>query len=265
MRRPGPIPARIEQERPVSHRFRRPASIGAVASVLALAALSGAAPALAHTAHAVGNYLVEIGWRNEPAYVGQPNAVQVTITDHRDGSPVLDLAPDDLKVVVSTAGTNSASLTFDPAFDAVEKVGSLGEYDAAIVPTAPGDYSFHITGSIHGTAADLTVASGDETFNPVVVSTDIEFPAKMPTLTEVGTRLDRIDARIEALQSAAPGGDSGAVVDSRLANLENAVTAAQDAADGANRNALWGFIVGLIGVVLWLRGRRTPKAPPAAR
>jgi hypothetical protein len=231
----------------VSHR------VSAVAlAVVASAAL--AAPVLAHTGHEVGNYVLEIGWLHEPAFVGQPNAVQVTVSDHRDGSHILDLASDDLTVIVSTAGANSGSLVFEPAFDAVEKTGSLGEYDAALVPTAPGDYSFHVTGSIHGTAVDLTVASGDATFDPVVASTDLEFPAKMPTLTEVGTRLDRIDARIAALQTAAPDG----TVAQQIAAAQTAARNARDAADAANRNAQVGWIVGLIGIVLALRAWRRP-------
>jgi hypothetical protein len=216
-----------------------------------------AAPVLAHTGHEVGTYVLEIGWLHEPAFVGQPNAVEVTVSNHGDGAPILDLATDDLTVVVSTAGANSASLVFEPAFDAAEKTGSLGEYDAALVPTAPGDYSFHITGSIHGTAVDLTVASGDETFDPVVASTDLEFPAKMPTLTEVGTRLDRIDARIEALQTAAPGEGPEALQVAQAAR--SAASDARSAADAANRNAQLGFIVGLFGIVLALRARRGAK------
>ncbi|HJP88011.1 MAG TPA: hypothetical protein VJ850_03135 [Candidatus Limnocylindrales bacterium] len=215
-------------------------------SVLALATLGGATPALAHTGHEVGDYVLEIGWLHEPAFVGQPNAVQVTITDHHDSSPILDLGADDIKVVVSTAGTDSASLSFEPAFDAEEKEGSLGEYDAALVPTAPGDYTFHITGSIHGTAVDLTVASGDETFDPVVASTDLEFPAKMPSLTEVGTRLDRIDARIAALQSAAPGGSG----DAALKAAQDAASAATAAAATANNAMTIGLLVGGAGLVI---------------
>ena len=243
----------------MSHRFRRPASVAAAASVLVLAALAGAAPTFAHTGHEVGPYVLEIGWLAEPAFVGQPNAVQVTITTHADGKPVLDLAADDLAVVVSTAGVDSPSLTFEPAFDAEEQEGSLGEYDAALVPTAPGDYSFHITGSIHGTAVDLTVASGEETFDAVIASTDLEFPAKMPTLTEVGTRLDRIDARIADLQSAAPGSDGDAVAQ-QVAALEATVGDARAAADAANRNALLGSIVGLVGIALALWAWRARRA-----
>ena len=212
-------------------------------ALVASAAL--ASPALAHTGHEVGDYVLEIGWLNEPAFVGQPNAVQVTISDHHDGTPITDLGADDLTVVVSTAGVDSSSLVLEPAFDAVEKTGPLGEYDAALVPTAPGDYTFHITGSIHTTAVDLTVASGEETFNPVVASTDLEFPANVPSLTEVGTRLDRIDGRIAALQSAAPGVGNGA-----LQAAQDALKAAGAAAANADKALTMGLLVGGAGLVI---------------
>jgi hypothetical protein len=229
----------------VSHRVRTRVLSRVLAAGFALVASTAlAAPTLAHTGHEIGPYVLEVGWLNEPTFVGQPNAVQVTITTHDTAKPVLDLGPEDLAVVVSTAGVDSGSLSFEPAFDAEELEGSLGEYDAAIVPTAPGDYSFHITGTIHGTAVDLTVASGDETFDAVVTSTDLEFPAKVPTLTEVGTRLDRIDDRIAALQSAAPGGDGA------LKAAQDAAAAASAASATANTAMTIGVAIGAAGLVV---------------
>src|SRR5437762_6362202 len=99
---------------------------------------------MAHVHEGVGPYSLEIGWKVEPAYVGQPNAVQVTVHDAQD-QPVTDLGPDAIKVVVSTADQQSQPLTFDPGWDPAEGEGPLGEYDAALVPTVPGDYTFHIT------------------------------------------------------------------------------------------------------------------------
>ena len=70
----------------MSHRamFHRARSIAVVLALTATAAL--ATPAAAHTGHEVGEYILEIGWLREPAFVGQPNAVQVTISDHHDGT-----------------------------------------------------------------------------------------------------------------------------------------------------------------------------------
>jgi hypothetical protein len=212
-----------------------------IASLLLSFALAPAAAA--HSAIEVGKYLVEVGWLTEPTYVGQPNAVQVTIKLHSNESPVNDLGPDDLAVVVSTAGTDSPSLSFDPAFDAIEGIGPLGEYDAAIVPTAPGDYTFHVTGTIHGTAVDIKLASGEETFDPVKGSSDLEFPAKLPNLTEITTRLDRIDGRIVELQAADPGSEA-------LFAAEAAAASADSAAQSADHALLVGLIVGGAGVLL---------------
>ncbi|MDE1725390.1 MAG: hypothetical protein KGH76_05790, partial [Thaumarchaeota archaeon] len=39
----------------------------------------GVKPAEAHITKVFGNYLVEVGWDNEPVYTGLVNAVQVTV------------------------------------------------------------------------------------------------------------------------------------------------------------------------------------------
>jgi len=240
------------------HSFRR--TMAPIAGAAALVAALGA-PALAHEATNVGDFHVEVGWLVEPAYVGAPNAVQVTITDH-DDKAVNDLTPDDLAVVVSTGTSTSPELEFEAAFDAEELVGRLGEYDAAIVPTAPGDYTFHLIGSIHGTKLDLTLTSGEETFDPVKESADLEFPAKLPSMAEVTTRLDRIDGRIAELQAQA-GGPTGPTV----AEVEAARAAAADAraaASGALIAGLGmgglGIVVGVVGVLLAIRAGRRPVA-----
>ena len=241
-------------------RIRTRRVAGMVAGALALSLLVAPA-ALAHTPQHVGDFQVLIGWLNEPALVGQPNAVQLTISDH-DDKPVTDLGADDLTVVVSTAGQDSPALPVTPAFDAEEGFGTPGEYHADLIPTAPGDYSFHVTGQIHATAVDLTVMSGPETFEPIEGTSDLEFPVKQPTLTEIGTRLERIDDRIAALQSPAPGSDILG-----LAAANAAMNAAQAASAAADRALLIGLLVGggglviaLAAIVAVMRSRRAAGA-----
>jgi hypothetical protein len=219
----------------------------ATAATAALLAVPGSV--LGHTVQHAGSFTLEIGWQHEPTYVGDPNAVSVTITDGA-GRPVIDLGADDLKVVVTTASQPSPELTFAPGFDPIEVTGPLGEYDAAIVPTAPGDYTFHVTGVIHGQAIDVTVTSGDETFDPVRETSNLQFPTKLP--------LDRIDARVAALQGTT--GPSQASVDAAQA----AATAAQAAADralvvGATVGGL-GLVVGLLGLAMARRAGRVPRS-----
>lgn len=211
----------------------------AVAAALCLAVASASA-VVAHTEEEVGSYHLLIGWDTEPTYVGQPNAVQLTIHDAA-GEPVTDMAEDDLHVVVSTGGQDSPPLSFEPAFDVEERFGVPGQYVAAILPTAPGDYTFHFTGKIRDQSVDLTVDSGDETFSSVIGTSDVEFPTKLPAMVEVVTRLDRIDARITDLQGAAGP---------TQADVEAAQASAADARAAADRALFVGAGLGILGTIL---------------
>jgi hypothetical protein len=212
--------------------------------------------AAAHDRTDVGTYHVTIGWHVEPTFVGQPNAVEVTIQDHHD-QPVNDLAPGDLKVVISTADQQTAELPLDPAFDLDEGFGTPGQYTADILPTTTGEYTFHITGSIHAQPVDLEVSSGDQTFEPVTSSSDVEFPVKVPTLADVATRLDRIDGRIETLQASA-------IDPQQLADLQAGINDARNAADRATTTGMLvggaGLVVAAIALVLaWRASRRSAR------
>jgi cobalamin biosynthesis Mg chelatase CobN len=159
-------------------------------------------------------------------------------------------------------------------YDADTGLGIHGDYEASLMPTAPGDYTFHVTGSVHGTKVDETETSSDSTFNSAVDATGIQFPAKLPTMAEVTTRLDRVDARIAALPSPAPAADLTGVqgtassAQSAATTAQTTATAAQaaasDAKSAASQALLLGVAVGAAGVILaiaalWLglRGRRT--------
>ena len=233
--------------------IRRGFRLGIVLAVAAVQAII-ASPAAAHVVEHAGTYTLEIGWLHEPTYVGESNAVQVIIHDAND-NPILDLASDDLKVVVSTGGQQTAELTFEPGFDPIEMDGPLGEYDAAIQPTAPGAYTFHITGTIHGTAVDVTDTSGDETFDVVKDPSDLQFPAKLPTIAEISTHLDRIDARLGT--TTTPTGPTQASVDAAASAAADARSAADQALLVGTGVGLAGLIVGAIGLFVAMRRGRT--------
>jgi hypothetical protein len=204
----------------------------------------------AHVLKDFGQYSVALGWSVEPTYVGQVNSIQVVVKD-KAGKPVTDLAEGDLKVVVSVGGQDSSPLSLTNKFDEDTGLGIPGDYEASLTPTAPGDYTFHLTGSIHGQAVDETATSSDSTFNSAVEATDIEFPNKLPSLTEITTSLDRINARLSA--SPAPGA-SAAPAPTADAGLADAVSAAQatatQARDAASSALIVGILVGALGVIL---------------
>lgn len=220
------------------HRFAR---AGVIAAGITTLVLGTATLATAHIVKQVGPYSVALGWVHEPTYVGEQNAVQVVIKNAK-GEPVSDLTADDLKVVVTAAGKQSDPLALAPTFDEDTGLGIPGDYEAPIIPTAPGEYTFHLTGSIHGTAIDETATSADDTFDAAVEPTGIQFPNALPALGDVATRVERTDSRAQA-----------------------AATSAQQANDAARGALVAGLAVGGLGALLGLAGltlaiRRRPAA-----
>lgn len=230
-----------------------PARLAISAMCAVLIAFLVAGIAAAHVVKQAGPYTLEIGWQHEPTYVGEANGVQVIVHD-ADEEPITDLAEDDLKVVVSTGSDQTGELTFEPGFDLEEGEGPLGEYNAPIMPTAPGEYTFHLTGAIHGEPIDITVTSGEETFETVKGTSEIQFPTKLPTLPELVTRLDRIDDRL-----ASGGGPTQADVDAIQQSAKDAQAAADRALLVGGGIGLVGVIVGIWSLAMARRGRQAPQ------
>jgi hypothetical protein len=192
----------------------------------ALVALGGVATASAHVVQQFGPYSIAIGWLHEPTYVGVENAVQVVVKDAQD-KPVDGLPDGALKVQVSSGSQTTDAMTLQPSFDPDTGLGTPGEYDASLIPTAPGVYTFHLTGTIKRTRVDQSFTSSDKTFDDVTANTDAEFPLKVPSITSIATRLDRTGSRVVAAQAAA-----------------------DDAKRAADRALLIGIVALALGVVL---------------
>jgi hypothetical protein len=213
--------------------------LGVAAGVATILILAGAPAASAHAHRHVGPIEIEIGFGTEPAYVGQPNSVQVILTEH--GAPVVDLG-DSLRVQVAFGGEQT-TLPLEPDFE-VGGDGEPGDYRAWFIPSEAGAYTFHLSGSVHGTKIDLSVTSGPKTFAEVTSPTEAMFPAvDTPSTQELSQRIEQDSARLTA------------------AAAETA--SAKNAADDAKTVAVIAVIVGGIGVVvaIWalVKGRRTTR------
>jgi hypothetical protein len=203
-----------------------------------------AGPAAAHQAKTVGKYHFVVGFGDEPAYAGERNSVQLLLADAND-RPVTDLG-DTLKVAVITGSAEPLQLSMEPFFE-VGEFGTPGDYRAFFIPTAPGSYSFHFTGTIKGQKVDQTFKSGPQTFSDIDDPAQVQYPVKQPTGGQLATRADRETARINA-----------------------ALTAERDQAksdaSSARTLAVLGLVVGALGlvagVVALARGRK-PSAPAA--
>lgn len=198
-----------------------------------------AVSASAHVVKTFGTYSIAMGWQHEPTYSGALNAVQVIVKDAH-GSGVSDLNDGDLKVQVSQGGKSTNVLPLNNTFDPDTGLGTPGEYDAALIPTVPGDYTFHLTGTVHGTPVDETATSSDTTFDTVKDPSAIEFPTQPLTSSALSQNIVRVDGRVS-----------------------NAQTSAGSASDSANRATVLAIVALVVGVVAGgagvALGRRRPN------
>ena len=116
----------------------------------------------AHDAHVAGPYRLVIGWSDEPAFTGIRNAVVVEVTETGKG-PITD--PASLAVEVSFGAERIVlPLTQDPARRHV--------FQAPLVPTRAGTYTFHITGRVKSQPIDITAICSEKTFDCVIDGSD---------------------------------------------------------------------------------------------
>lgn len=153
----------------------------------------------AHGDRTVGDYVVVFGWRNEPAYAGQFNGPEVILSshDHPDAPFPADVAVE-LRAEV-TFGPAKTTVFFRPVRQ------QPGHFVADLIPSMPGDYMFHLTGSIGDHDVDLTFDSADGEFSTVDPAADILFPAPdmeaAARIADLEARLADLEARLAALES----------------------------------------------------------------
>ncbi len=167
---------------------------------------------LAHERKSAGAIDLVIGWGDEPAFTGARNAVVVALSD-RTG-PLK--TPATLSVEV-TFGSERITLPLEPVANRPH------EYHAWLVPTRAGTYAFRVTGKAGTQPIDVTSTCSDRTFHCVVDATDIQFPAKDPSMAQLSERLER----------GLPRADR-----------------ANEAATSANRVAMLSLALSLVGIAL---------------
>jgi hypothetical protein len=202
---------------PIGRRLRAVAVAGLASAFLVLATV---VPAFAHQQVDFGPYHLEIGFIDEPVYVGDKSGLEFDVFE---GSAPIAGLEQTLKAQVIYQGV-SRDLTIQPETD-----DSGNFYRAYFIPTAAGPYTFHIFGTIGGTAIDQSFTSGPTTFDEVQDAAPGQFPVQLPTLAELQA-------------NAQKGADAASQVQIALAL-------------GAA-----GVIVGLVGVGLALAARRRPSS-----
>jgi hypothetical protein len=195
--------------------------------------LAGAASA--HERRTVGSLQVVVGWGSEPTFTGYLNGVQITIRDASGPEPVpVTDAADTLKVEVSFGDQTVGPLDLESVFN------SPGEYQAPIVPTRAGVYTFRFVGTVKGQQIDEKFTSSDTTFESPEETAEIEFPVKDPTTAELASRVERVDTR---------AADAGQTADD-----------AKSSGSTATAIAAVGLALAVVALGLAARGRRGSKA-----
>ena len=210
---------------------------------------------LAHDDREVGDYLLNVGFRNEPAVEGLANGIDLKVErkagsggdgameseqgshgdamGEGDGHDESTVAVEGLEQTLQVEVTHVASgvsrtLPLRPV------LGEPGVYTADLIPTAPGVYTARFFGAIEGHQIDETFESGPGRFSNVESATDLHFPQALPTVRE-------IEGAVRGAQSAA----------------EQAQDAAIEAGDGASRAQVFGIlglVMGLAGVTMGAAG-----------
>jgi hypothetical protein len=150
-----------------------------------------------------------MGWGEEPAYSGALNSVELEVADG-SGRPVA-VPPGALDVEV-TFGKALVSMPLFPA-------GARGKLRAAIIPTRPGTYAFHVTGSLRSQSVDVSARCGGSTFDCVLEPVGIQFPAKEPSNGQLAERVARGLPRAERAADRAEGGHGLAIAALIVAGL----------------------------------------------
>lgn len=199
-------------------RLRKSCLIGVMAVLIAVLALRVASKpntlAEAHEGRQVGPYTIALGWVVEPAYAGVYNGVEVFISmteeehgeegegEHQEGEAESEHKHTEevvaieatLQVEVSYGGATKI-LELEPVF------GEVNHYDAAILPTRAGDYTFHLTGMIGETPVDETFTSTDGEFSSIEPIGDVLFPEPDASIEGLQAQINDLQALIAELQA----------------------------------------------------------------
>jgi hypothetical protein len=158
---------------------RRGLLAGAIATAAAALLVVSPISVGAHEHREIGEYTLVVGFINEPAVSGELNGLSLTVHQastsatpvaegEDEGTPVEGLESTLQAEVI--LGDQKMPLTLSTVWK------TPGAYESWFIPTAPGDYSFHIWGTINGTQIDETFTAGPDTFSTVTDRSTIEFP-----------------------------------------------------------------------------------------
>lgn len=125
-----------------------------------------------------GKYQIVVGFMDEPAFAGEQNGLEFWVSDISAATPTADGETEGAPVG-GLEETLQAEVIFADQTMALElspRWNEEGAYESAFFPTAPGDYTFRIFGTIDGTEIDESFTSSPEGFSSVQDPAPLQFP-----------------------------------------------------------------------------------------
>ena len=192
--------------------------------------------ASAHISKVFGNYTVEVGWANEPAFAGQMNNIQIIVKKGNidNGTAVID-ALASMQISVKY-GTVLKQLDFVPSDEV------LGLYSSPLIPTRVGSYNVALKGIVEGQNIDTEYALDD-----VGSSDTINFPQTSDTssnMDQIGTIINQLTNDIEEAKNNANSAAQS------VANVEKSSQEVKDTTDKLYMISMVGIGVGVAGIVI---------------
>jgi hypothetical protein len=149
------------------------------AALAGLLVLAVAAPAFAHEERDLaGGYAIEVGLIAEPVFVAARSGLELHVT--KDDQPISGLEQTLKAEVIYRDAKRDLPL--------IEREAEPGWYESIFIPTVAGKYTFHISGTIEGTAVDESFTSSPTGFNEVQEATSGQFPVTLPTTAELAAQ-----------------------------------------------------------------------------
>lgn len=200
----------------------------------------GIKPAEAHITKVFGNYIVQVGWDNEPVYTGLVNGAQVTIKKGSGDTaqPVIN-ALKDLQISVKY-GTITKPLDFLPS-STVD-----GQYDAILIPTKVGTYSLVFSGTVEGQAIDGEIPLDD------VASVDLlNFPPSSGSSSTGTTNMGQVGTLINQLTNDIEDAKNNADAASKsVSNVVQSFQQVKNTTDSLYMISMTGIGIGIAGIVI---------------
>jgi hypothetical protein len=194
-------------------------------------------PASAHITKVFGNYLVTVGWQNEPTYSGLLNA---PIVEVKKGSG------DSAKPVINALANMQISIKYGSVtkqLDFVPDSTTDGQYVSPLIPTKVGSYSLVMKGTIENQSIDIEIPLDD------VASIDtLNFPpsssADTSNIGQVGTIINQLISDIEDAKNSANSAAQS------VANVGKSFQEVKDTTDRLYMISMAGIGIGVAGIVI---------------